>query len=285
MGAHHEGCCGGDEDECGSNDCTITEGLVLVQPENGVALVTLNRPDKLNALSAEVLQQLHMALVGIEADESVGALVLTGHTATKRPAFAAGADIAEMVSMTGLEMRQHSQLGQAVFSMLEQLSKPSIAAVNGFAFGGGMELTMACHLRFASEVASFGQPEINLGIVPGFAGSQRLPRLVGQGRALEMLLSGEPINAAEALRIGLVNRVFPEKDLVQGALDFARKLAQKAPVARAAIIDLVVRGAGLTLERAMATEADSFGLVGGSEDVKEGMKAFLEKRPPQWTGR
>lgn len=285
MGSEHDECCGGHEEDCCANDCTVSEGLVLVQPEDGVAVVTLNRPDKLNALSADVLTELHMALAGIEADESVGALVITGHAGTKRPAFAAGADIAEMVSMSALEMRQHSQLGQAVFSMLEQLSKPSIAAVNGFAFGGGMELTMACHLRFAAEGASFGQPEINLGIVPGFAGSQRLPRLVGQGRALEMLLSGDSINAAEAHRIGLVNRVLPDAELVKGATEYARKLAKKAPVARAAIIDLVVRGAGQTLERAMATEADTFGLVGGSEDVKEGMQAFLEKRPANWVGR
>ncbi len=273
------------EGDCCDVSCVRTEGLVLVSVKDGVATVTLNRPDKLNALSAEVLGELFLAIADIEADAAVGAVVITGSTACKRPSFAAGADIAEMVEFTGLEMREHSRLGQRTFAMLEAMSKPSIAAVNGFALGGGCELAMACHMRFAADCALLGQPEINLGIIPGFGGSQRLPRLVGQGRAFELLLSGDPVNAAEAHRIGLVNRVYPAAELVAAAQEFATKLAGKAPIARDAIVDVVLRGTDAGPEKAQAIEADLFGLVGGSDDVKEGMKAYLEKRTALWTGR
>ncbi|MSR75570.1 MAG: hypothetical protein EXS14_08915 [Planctomycetes bacterium] len=274
---HEGGCCGG--------SCARSEGLVLVEVKEGVALVTLNRPDKLNALSAEMLGDLFVALADIDGDDEVAAIVITGSTNCKRPSFAAGADIAEMVEFSGLEMREHARLGQRTFAILESMSKPSIAAVNGFAFGGGCELAMACHVRFAAEGALLGQPEINLGIIPGFGGSQRLPRLVGQGRALEMLLSGDPVSATEAHRIGLVNKVFPTAELLPAAMEFAKKLAGKAPVARHAIVDAVLRGAEIGADKAQALEADLFGLVGSSDDVKEGMKAYLEKRAAHWTGR
>lgn len=260
-------------------------GLILSEISDGVALLTLNRPDKLNALNGEMLSAAATMLEDLAEHPDVRAIVLTGSTATKRPSFAAGADISEMAKMTGLQMREYSALGQAVCDLLEQMPKPTIAAVNGFALGGGCEVAMACHMRIASTAATFGQPEINLGILPGFGGSQRLTRILGRGRALEVLLSGEPMDAAGAERLGLVNRVVEPQVLMESALTLARKFAGKAPLAREFILDAVTRGADLTLAAALSLETDLFGLLGSSEDVKEGMRAFLEKRPAQWKGR
>ncbi len=259
--------------------------LVLLDVTESVATITLNRPEKLNALSAELLEELVDALVRVEESTEVGAVVITGSAATKRPAFAAGADIGEMAAMDAMALRRHARLGQTACNLIEGMPKPVVAAVNGFALGGGCELAMACHFRYAAKGALFGQPEINLGIIPGFGGTQRLVRIVGRGPAIEMLLGGDPIDADEALRLGLVNRVVEPAALIEAAMATARKLAAKAPVARSLILDAVTRGVELDLESAQALEADLFGLAGTTEDVREGMKAFLEKRPAAWKGR
>ncbi len=262
-----------------------SDELVLQECHEGVVLLTLNRPDKLNALSAALLEQLSDALIELEDDEEVGAIVITGSPAAKRPAFAAGADIAEMAKMSPLELRQHAHLGQVACTMIEGMPKPVIAAVNGFALGGGCELAMACHFRYAAKGAQFGQPEINLGIIPGFGGTQRLLRHIGKGPALELLLSGDSIDADQAERLGLVNRVVEPAVLIPTVIELARKLASKAPVARRLILDAVIRGADLPLEAAQALEADLFGLTGATIDVREGLSAFLEKRAAKWVGR
>ena len=253
--------------------------------DEGVAVITLNRPTKMNALSSELLEELLDAVAAADHEAEIGALVITGSPETKRPAFAAGADIGEMAEMGVLELRAHARLGQAVFTMIEELSKPVIAAVNGFALGGGCELALACHLRYASDQASFGQPEIDLGLIPGFGGTQRLPRIVGRGRALEMLLTGSRIDAAEAYRIGLVNKVLPHDELMGSAMELAHGLAAKAPVAREFILDAVSRGTGLSVSDGQGVEADLFGMLAGTEDTREGLGAFLEKRTPTWNGR
>jgi enoyl-CoA hydratase len=259
--------------------------LVKQECHDGVVLLTLDRPDKLNAISAAMLDQLNEALIELEDDDGVGAIVLTGSPAARRPAFAAGADIAEMAAMGPLELRSHAHLGQTACSLIESMPKPVIAAVNGVALGGGCELAMACHFRFAGRSALFGQPEINLGIIPGFGGTQRLVRLIGKGPALEWLLTGESAGAEEALRLGLVNRVLEDQVLVPATLEVARKMAGKAPLARRLILDAVARGSGMELDAATSLEADLFGLAGATADVREGLQAFLEKRAPRWQGR
>jgi enoyl-CoA hydratase len=212
----------------------------------------------------------------------VRVIVLTG--AGDR-AFIAGADINELAVQTPVGGREHARAGQALFDRIERLGKPVIAAVNGFALGGGCELAMACTIRLAAETAKFGQPEINLGLIPGYAGSQRLPRLVGRGRALELLLSGAPITAEEAWRIGLVNRVVPAADLGGEARKLAHALAAKAPVAVRYILDAVITGSEMPLAEAQTYEATLFGLVSTTEDMREGTRAFLEKRPAEFKGR
>lgn len=256
-----------------------------VAVEDRVAVITLKRPDKLNALNAELIDALTAAMYAVDEDPEVGAVVLTGSPEARRPAFAAGADIAEMNEMGALMLRAYSQGGQQLCLLIEGMSKPVVAAVNGFALGGGLELAMACHIRYAAESAKLGQPEVNLGIIPGFGGTQRLTRLVGRGRAIEILLTGDPIDAQEACRIGLVNRVLPDAELMGAAMALAGKLADKAPLATQLILDAVDRGGDRDLETALNIETDLFGLIGTTEDVREGMGAFLEKRKPEWKGR
>jgi enoyl-CoA hydratase len=239
----------------------------------------------MNALSIGLLEELLDAVAAAGHEDEVGALVITGSPEAKRPAFAAGADIEELAEMDVLALRAHSRLGQAVFTMIEELTMPVIAAVNGFALGGGCELAMACHVRYASDKASFGQPEIDLGLIPGFGGTQRLPRIVGRGRALELLLTGARIDAAEALRIGLVNKVLPHEELMGAVMELARAIASKAPLAREFILDAVGRGGGLPVADGQGVEADLFGMLAGTEDTKEGLAAFIEKRKPTWIGR
>lgn len=258
---------------------------VEIAVDGPVAVVTINRPGKLNALNGEVIDGLLGAMLTLDDDPEIGCVVLTGSPEAKRPAFAAGADIKEMSEMGALMLRAYSQDGQQLCGVIDGMTKPVIAAINGFAFGGGLELAMACHIRYAAEGAKVGQPEINLGIIPGFGGTQRLLRLVGRGRALEMLLSGDPIDAAEAYRIGLVNRVVPDDELMKTAMGLAHNLASKAPLATQLILDAVARGADRDVDTALAIETDLFGLVGTTEDVREGMGAFLEKRQPEWKGR
>ncbi len=263
----------------------MTYQNLLVASEAGVTTISINRPTKLNALDRATLVELNALMTALHADPSVGAVIVTGAETGKRPAFVAGADIAAMKEMSAVELREFARLGQATFDLIENAPFPVIAAVNGFALGGGCELSMACHLRIASADALFGQPEINLGIIPGFAGSQRLPRLVGRAKAVELLLTGDAIKADEALRIGLVSQVVAPTDLMTTVRALALKFAAKAPVARKYILDLVVRGASMPFSDAERAEADLFGLVGATEDVRDGLAAFLDKRTPVWKGR
>jgi enoyl-CoA hydratase len=236
----------------------------------------------LNALNTETTDELRRAVLDLRHDDGVRALILTG---AGEKAFVAGADINELAVQTPPGGREHARRGQHVLDLIENLGKPSIAAINGFALGGGCELAMACTIRLAAENARIGQPEINLGIMPGYAGSQRLPRLVGKGRALELLLTGDPIPAQEAWRIGLVNRVVAAADLMAEAKKLASALAAKAPIAMRYIIDAVNRGLEMSLADAATFEATLFGLVAATDDMREGTRAFLEKRKPEFKGK
>jgi enoyl-CoA hydratase len=255
---------------------------LLVERDGAALIVTINRPSKLNALNTQTLTELGLVLDAASTDEGVRALVLTG---AGEKAFVAGADIEELSVQTPVTGREHARKGQALFDRIERLGKPVIAAVNGFALGGGCELAMACTMRLAADTAKFGQPEINLGLIPGYAGSQRLPRLVGRGRALELLLTGNPIGADEAFRIGLVNRVVPAAQLLTEAKALAQLLAGKAPVAARYILDAVAGGLEMSFSDAQTYEATLFGLVATTDDMREGTRAFLEKRKPTFTGR
>jgi len=255
---------------------------LLVERDEAVLIITINRPAKLNALNAGVLADLGAALDAAQADEAVRALILTG---AGEKAFVAGADIDELSTQSPVAGREHARKGQALFDRIERLGKPVIAAVNGFALGGGCELAMACTLRLAADTAKFGQPEINLGLLPGYAGSQRLPRLVGRGRALELLLTGAPIAADEAYRIGLVNRVVPAAQLGTEARTLARTLAAKPAVAMRYILDAVASGLDMSFADGQDYEATLFGLAATTEDMREGTRAFLEKRKPTFQGR
>ena len=255
---------------------------LLIERDGPVALITLNRPKVLNALNTQTLLDLRAAMVAFRDDGDVRAMVLTG---AGEKSFAAGADISELAALSPIEAREQSRLGQQTFDVIEQMGKPVIAAVNGFALGGGCELAMACTIRLASETAKFGQPEINLGLIPGYAGSQRLPRLVGKGRALELLLTGDMVTAARAYEIGLVNRVVPAADLMTEARKLAQVLGSKAPLAARYIIQAVNDGLDSTLAVGQGIEAALFGAISSSADTKEGTSAFLEKRKPVWQGK
>jgi enoyl-CoA hydratase len=255
---------------------------LLVAHDGHVATVTVNRPDTLNALNAATIDELRQVLLDLRRAPDVRAVVLTG---AGPKAFVAGADIKELASLDPISAKALAERGQHVFDLLEQLGKPSIAAINGFALGGGCELAMACTIRIAADSARLGQPEVNLGLIPGYGGTQRLARLVGRGRALELLLTGDPIDAHEAHRIGLVNHVVPAAEVVAAAQALAGRLAAKAPQAVRAILDAVARGLDGPLSRGQAHEAALFGLVASTSDMKEGTRAFLEKRPAAFTGR
>jgi len=254
---------------------------LLVSRDAGIAVVSINRPQVLNALNIATLDELRRAVVELKEDPDVRAVVLTG---TGEKAFVAGADIKEMATLSAVAMKDHALGGQHVFDLIENLGKPVIAAINGFALGGGCELAMACTLRIAAESARLGQPEINLGLLPGFAGTQRLPRLVGKGVALELLLTGRQVTAEEALRIGLVNRVVPASSLLTDARAVATELATKAPVAVRYILDAVNRGLETSFDEGEFLEATLFGLIASTADMREGTRAFLEKRKPTFTG-
>lgn len=255
---------------------------LLVDRDGAVSIITINRPKVLNALNGPTLDELSQVIDEAGRDESVRALILTG--AGDR-AFVAGADINELAVQTPIGGREHARRGQALFDRIERLGKPVVAAVNGFALGGGCELAMACTMRIAADTAKLGQPEINLGLLPGYAGSQRLPRLVGRGRALELLLLGHQISAEEAWRIGLVNRVVPATELMTEAKKTAQALASKAPVAVRYILDAVASGLEMPFGEAQDYEATLFGLLSTSEDMREGTQAFLEKRKAEFKGR
>jgi len=256
--------------------------LLTIQRDEPIAVITLNRPDVLNAINAPMLAELAGTLIQLKDDDSVRVVILTG---AGDKAFAAGADIAELATQTATGAREFALRGQHVFDLVEGLGKPVIAAINGYALGGGCELAMACTLRLAADTAKLGQPEITLGLIPGYAGSQRLARLVGKARAMELLLIGAPISAAEAERIGLVNRVVPAAELMIAARSLADKLARNAPIATRYILDAVNRGLEMPLPEASSFEATLFGLAMATDDMREGTTAFLEKRKPSFKGR
>jgi enoyl-CoA hydratase len=255
---------------------------ILLERDGPVAIVTINRPAVLNALNALTLDDLKRALLELKRDDDVRVVVLTG---AGEKAFVAGADIKELAVQTPTGGREHALAGQQIFDLIENLGKPVVAAINGYALGGGCELAMACTLRIAADTAKLGQPEISLGLIPGYAGSQRLPRLVGKGRAMELILTGASIDAHEAQRIGLVNRVVPHADLMSEVRKLAGQLAGSAPVALRYIIDAVNRGAEMSFAEASRYEATLFGLVASTDDMREGTSAFLEKRKPQFKGK
>jgi enoyl-CoA hydratase len=260
----------------------MTYENVLLERDGAVATLTFNRPQVLNALNQRTLQELDHVMAALEADDVVGAIILTG---AGDKAFVAGADINELAQQTPVSGRELALAGQAIFTRIERASKPVIAAINGYCLGGGCELALACTFRFAADSAQIGQPEINLGIIPGYGGSQRLPRLVGRDHAMDLILTGRRVAAPEALAMGLVTRVVPAASLLDEARTFARDLASKAPIARRYCLRAVNDGLEMPLDQGLAFEATLFGLVAATDDMKEGTRAFLEKRKAAFTGR
>jgi enoyl-CoA hydratase len=254
---------------------------LLFSLQDGVATVTINRPDKLNALNATVIAELGDVAARAERDETIQGVILTG---AGPKAFVAGADIGEIATQGPVDGKARALIGQRVFRSLERCGKPVIAAVNGFALGGGCELAMACHLRVASEQARFGQPELKLGIGPGYGGTVRLPRLVGRGRALELLLTGQMIDAQEAHRIGLVNRVVPADRVMAESEQLMRAILENGPLAIRACLEAVDGGLDVGVDEALLLEANLFGLLSGTADMREGTAAFGAKRKPQFKG-
>ena len=252
-----------------------------VERKGAYVIIILNRPEALNALSIALLDDLRRVIAEVERDDSIRGAIITG---AGEKAFAAGADIEELHRLDGYTGQEYSRRGQGVFSMIENLGKPIIAAVNGFALGGGCELAMACHIRLASEKAKFGQPEVNLGIIPGFGGTQRLARLVGLGRAIEYNLSGGLIDAERAELMGLANHVYPADELMAKAEEMMQTILSKGPVAVRNTLRATMISLDLEVEQGMAYEATLFGETCGTTDFKEGTKAFLEKRKPKFIG-
>jgi enoyl-CoA hydratase len=256
--------------------------LLFERDATGIALVTINRPDKLNALNAQVLTDLDAMADAVGNDAAIRAVIITG---AGPKGFVAGADIAELAEVNASTGKKLAERGQQVFRKLEKLTKPVIAAVNGFALGGGCELAMACHLRIASSNAKFGQPEVRLGLIPGYGGTVRLPRLVGRGRATELLLTGRTIDATEAERIGLVNKVVSPESLIDEARALATSILEMGPMAIALCLDQIDHASDATIDEGLAREAEAFGVAAGSEDKTEGTAAFLARRPPVFHGR
>jgi len=256
---------------------------ILVDRDPPIAIVTINRPQVLNALNQAVIGELRAAINELNADPAVGAIILTG---AGQKAFVAGADISQFNGLASMaEAAEFARRGQAVLDKIERLPKPVIAAINGYALGGGCELAMACDIRVAADTARLGQPEINLGIIPGYGGTQRLPRLVGRGMAKYLVFSGEHVSAGEAQRIGLVEFVVPAAELMDFARELARKLAAKPPIALRLAKEAINKGLEGNLVQGLSYEANQFGEVFETEDRVEGVNAFLEKRKPVWKGR
>jgi enoyl-CoA hydratase len=255
---------------------------ILREDRDGIAFVTVNRPDKLNALNDATIGELQHCFEALSDDERARAVILTG---AGSKAFVAGADIGELARQTPLQARPLAMRGQKLMNTVESCPKPVVAAVNGFAFGGGCELALACHMRTASENAVLGLPEVTLGIIPGYGGTQRLPRIVGKGRALEMILTAARVDAQAALHIGLVNKVYPQQDLLAETEKLVRKVMGYGPVAVRFALDAVNHGSEMPLQDGLNYEATFFGLLASTEDLKEGMAAILEKRPAKFQGR
>lgn len=255
---------------------------LLVDVNQNIGLITINRPDKLNALNHDTLVELKAALESLRSDENIFVVIITG---SGEKAFVAGADISEINKLNMLEGKKFAEFGQSVFSMIEKFEKPVIAAVNGFALGGGCELALSCHIRLASENAKFGQPEVNLGIIPGYGGTQRLTRLINSGRAAEMILTADMIDSNEALRIGLVNKVYPQSELQSQAFEMAVKIASKGQQAIRLALKAIKVVDEVSLQEGQNMEATLFALCCGTEDFKEGTKAFLEKRKPAFINK
>ena len=255
---------------------------ILRADRDGIAFVTVNRPDKLNALNNATIGELLHCFEAITADEKVRAVILTG---AGEKSFVAGADISELAEQTAITARPLALRGQRLMNTVEACPKPVVAAVNGYALGGGCELALACHIRTASDNAQFGLPEVTLGIIPGYGGTQRLPRIVGKGRALELILSAQKVGAEEALRIGLVNRIHPQPQLLAETEKLVRRILATGPVAVRFALDAVNHGSDMPLQDGLNFEATFFGLLAGTDDCREGMRAFLEKRPARFTGK
>ena len=255
---------------------------VIYEKSEGIAIITINRPDALNALNAETIDEILQCLEDIAKDDNVRAVILTG---AGPKAFCAGADIKAMKGMTALDARKLSQMGYKLCKAIENLEKPVIAAINGYALGGGLEVAMACDLRIASEKARMGQTEINIGLIPGWGGTQRLPRLVGKTLAKEMVFTGKMIDAQTAYQRGLVNKVVPPEQLMDAAKEMAKELASKAPVALKLSKMLINYGLETDLDTALVLEREAFGVVASTEDLQEGVSAFLEKRKPVFKGK
>ncbi len=255
--------------------------FLLYSTDENIATITINRPDKLNSLNGALLDELEMLVDTIKADPSVKVVIITG---AGEKSFVAGADISELARLSVSEAKTFALKGQRIFSKIEDLGKPVIAAVNGFALGGGCELALACHIRFASTNAFFGQPEVNLGTIPGYGGTQRLTRLVNTGRALELILGGDRISAQEALSIGLANKVFEKEELLYKTIEFAQKIASKPTMALGYALEAVLAADDLNLDAGLDFEASLFALCAGTGDFKEGTSAFLEKRKPEFKG-
>ncbi len=255
---------------------------IKAEVRDGILYVTIDRPKVLNALNAVTVEEIGRVFTEARRDEAVRAVIVTG---AGEKAFVAGADINELAKSTPISGKFTSEQGQNVFLQIERFPRPVIAAINGFALGGGCELALACHIRIASEKAQIGLPEVSLGIIPGYGGTQRMARLLGKGKALELVCTGDRIGAADAEKIGLVNKVVPADQLMSAAEEMARKIASRSPVAIRAAIEAINSGSDMPFEEGQVLEATLFGLLCASEDMKEGMQAFLEKRPPKFPGR
>ena len=255
---------------------------IRTENKDSILIVTIDRPKVLNALNAQTVEELRLAFKQAREDDEVHCVILTG---AGEKAFVAGADISELAQMTPITGKNIAEKGQRTFLSIERFPKPVIAAINGFALGGGCELALACHIRIASEKAQLGLPEVTLGIIPGYGGTQRMARLLGKGKALELILTGDRIGAAEAERIGLVNKVVPAEQLMSTAEEMARKIASRGPLAIRAAVEAVMSGSEMPFAEGQFLEATLFGLLASTEDMKEGMGAFLEKRQANFKGR
>jgi enoyl-CoA hydratase len=255
---------------------------IIYEKSEGIATITLNRPESLNAFNKEVIEEILQALEDIKADENTRVVILTG---AGEKAFSAGADIKAMKGMNALKARELSLMGEKLCNALENLEKPVIAAINGYALGGGLEVAMACDIRIASENARMGQTEINIGLIPGWGGTQRLPRLIGKTKAKELIFTGKIIDAKTAEQLGIVNMVVPADKLKEAVHQFALELASKAPVALKVAKSLINKGSEISLDAAIALEREGFGVVASTEDLQEGVSAFIEKRKPTFKGK